>query len=269
MLRCGTGADPNTDYGIRTEDHANRPANSAKISVQGNHMTAGTRFQNNASLTEITTADAAQGGSTHVTDMQDVSHAGSGAIITAAERTAIGTLQTDVSALQGSDLVVQSTTGSASIKIESNTDVQGGHSSLQLFSNSASDGDDRHWKFNTDHGNSDALVLTCESTSFGTKEALRFGPTGAVSFGAGGTGISNVNVAGFQVRKDAWFRETLRTSGDIYLDAGATVRRTDANGDDLLAGGGGSSGPTALFGSGHGASHTLDASVKDVMWPVI
>ena len=130
------------------------------------------------------------------------------------ERTAIGTLQTDVAALQAggsSNLVVQSTTGSASIKIESNTDIAGGHSSLSLFSNSANSAEDRHWKMNTDHGNSDALVLTCESTSFGTKEAFRFGPGGTVAFAAGGNPITST-IQAFRTPGSATLCECRTTS---------------------------------------------------------
>ena len=244
ILNCGTGFDPNTNIGVRVHDHANRPASSQRVAVQGNQMSdVAVRVSNTAGLTEVSTADASGGGgagATHVTDLQDVTHAGSGSIITAAERAQLGTLQSDVTTLQAtqSDLVVRNTTGSASVKIESNTDAQTGKSSLTFFSNSNNDGNDRTWEMRTDAGSSDALVLSCQSTNFGTREAFRFNPAGAVSFGAGGNAITNLNVAGFQVRTSAWFRNTLRTTGDIFLDAGATVRRGDANGEDLLAGGG-------------------------------
>ena len=56
-------------------------------------------------------------------------------------------------------------------------------------------------------------------------------------------------------------------SGDIFLDANCTIRRGDANGEDLLdSGGGGSSGPRALFISGHNASYQLEAHHENVFW---
>jgi hypothetical protein len=62
LLQCGDGGDPNTNIGIRIYDQANRPASSAKVSLQGNHIDATTRIANTANLTEITTADASGGG---------------------------------------------------------------------------------------------------------------------------------------------------------------------------------------------------------------
>jgi hypothetical protein len=204
---------------------------------------------------------------TAVTEMSDMSHAGSGQVITAVERTAIGTLQTDVAALQGgssANLLVNNASGTASITIQSDTDTANASSTLTFFADSNNVNEDRTWTFLTDPGASDGLVLNCVSTGFGTKECMRFNPAGRVSFGAGGNAITNLNVAAFQVREDAWFRSTVRTSGDIYLDPNCTVRRSDANGDDLLAGG--SSGPTSFFYSGHNASYTLTAEHRDVMW---
>ena len=203
---------------------------------------------------------------TAVTDLSDMTNAGSGQVITLVERTAIGTLQTDVAALQaggGANLLVNNSSGTASITIQSDTDTANASSTLTFFADSNTAAEDRTWTFLTDPAESDGLLLKCVTDSFGTKECMRYNPAGQVAFAAGGSAITNFNTADFQVRGSAFFRSTLRTGGDIYLDANCTVRRSDANGDDLL---GGSSGPTAFFYSGHNASYTLGADTKDVMW---
>jgi hypothetical protein len=114
---------------------------------------------------------------TAVTEMSDMSHAGSGQVITAVERTAIGTLQTDVAALQGgssANLLVNNASGTASITIQSDTDTANASSTLTFFADSNNVNEDRTWTFLTDPGASDGLVLNCVSTGFGTKECMRF-----------------------------------------------------------------------------------------------
>ena len=85
---------------------------------------------------------------TAVTDLSDMSHAGSGQVITQVERTAIGTLQTDVTALQGgggANLLVNNSSGTASITIQSDTDTANASSTLTFFADSNNVNEDRTW----------------------------------------------------------------------------------------------------------------------------
>ena len=193
---------------------------------------------------------------TSVTHLSDVTSAGSGVIISTSERTAIGTLQSDVSTLQTdvtalqnsggggggnqTDLTVENASGSASITISSDTDTANAKSVLTFISDSNNNNQDRTWTFHTDPANSDGMILKCETAVHGVKECMRFAPGGMVSFPGGLSPQTNLNIAGFTVRSSAWFRSTLRTSGDILLDSNCTIRRATTGGEDLLAGGGSS-----------------------------
>ena len=86
MVACNQGG-AGAIYGINIKASA-YPQASNKVVIDGNHTDATVKSANANSIPEIATA---AGGITSVVQLNDVTSAGSGAIITGAERTAIGT----------------------------------------------------------------------------------------------------------------------------------------------------------------------------------
>ena len=166
-------------------------------------------------------------------------------------------------------LNIHSTTGSATLSLEANTDVANAKTTIQLKAESATATEDRTYTLATDPGNSDHFVIQCDTNQQGQKEGWRFSPDGRVSFACGLQSITNHNSAGFQVRGSSWLRDTLRVSGavtaedGIILSDGKTITRPD--GTDLLASSGGGSSDIVAVASN--ASETIpDDFTGKIIW---
>jgi len=94
MVACNQGG-AGAIYGINIKASA-YPQASNKVVIDGNHTDATVKSANANSIPEIATA---AGGITSVVQLNDVTSAGSGAIITGAERTAIGANTTAIATL--------------------------------------------------------------------------------------------------------------------------------------------------------------------------
>jgi len=128
-----------------------------------------------------------------------------------------------VSGGSSNPLEIHNATGSASLSLESNTDVAGATTKITMKAESSVATEDRTYELKTDVNNSDHLIITCTTNQNGTKEGFRFSPAGQVSFAGTGSPITNMNAADFQVRMDAWFRSTLKTSGLLTCDLGISI----------------------------------------------
>jgi len=129
----------------------------------------------------------------------------------------------DANASGGSSLSLVNTSGSASLLVESNTDVAGATSSIEIRAESASATQDRKYRIETDEDEGDDLIITCETAANSIQESLRINPAGRISFACGGNPITNLNVSAFQVRLDAWFRDTLKVGGVCTFDESVNI----------------------------------------------
>ena len=185
----------------------------------------------------------------NVTDLADVSNAGSGIIITANERTQISTNQTNITALQnagggggltGNDI---STSSGALTKLElENTGTNGQVEFIMADLDPSGDTQDHQYRFITQSDSIEMHAAFFQNHQNKTEaKAFSIGKNGNINFhGAGANQSTNFNNNNFFVRGTARFANTVQLDQDIYLGNNRTIRRVDANGDDLLAGGGGS-----------------------------
>ena len=129
--------------------------------------------------------------------------------------TDIAQAQTDITTLQnasgGTNLEILNTTGSAFIKITTNTDVADASAGLILRAEASSVTSDREYSLITDPSEGDQLILTCDTATNGLKQGFAFSPAGHVGFACGGNAM-DLNQSPFQVRRGAWFRDTLKVS---------------------------------------------------------
>jgi hypothetical protein len=119
----------------------------------------------------------------------------------------------------GSSLELVSTTGDAFLKVESNTDVSGAKSTIELRAESATATLDRFYRIETDPSQGDDLIITCETAANGVLEGWRFNPGGHVAFACGLAPITNLNAYQFQCKGTAYFRDTFRVlKASTFLD---------------------------------------------------
>ena len=124
-----------------------------------------------------------------------------------------------IAALGGSSLELVSTTGDAFLKVESNTDIGGAKSTIELRAESATATLDRFYRIETDPTQGDDLIITCETNQNGVLEGWRFNPGGHVAFACGLPPITNLNYAQFQVKGTAYFRDTFKVlKASTFLD---------------------------------------------------
>ena len=221
----------------------------------------------------VATLEAAPAAPSEVVQLTDVTSAGSGAIITASERTAIGTLQTDVAALQngggggggltGDD---KATSSGSLTKFElENTGTNGQVEFIMADLDPSGDVQDHQYRFITQ---SDCIEMYAaffqnHAQKFESK-AFSVGKNSNIIFhGNGANQSTNFNSHNFFVRGTARFAQQVDFNDDIVLTTNKTIRNTA--GDDLLASGG-PSGPRALFISGHNAHYNVEPYHEVLLW---
>ena len=220
-----------------------------------------------------------------VTDLNDVTAAGSGVIISANERNQITTNQTniatnasDITALQnaggggGSGLTGNdvSTSTSALTKLElENTGTGGQVEFIMANLDPSGDTQDQQYRFITSTNSVDMYAAFFQNHQNKTEaKAFSVGKNGNINFhGVNQNQSSNFNSHNFFVRGTARFANSIQCDQDIYLGTNRTIKRLDANGEDLLAGGATETNRFDVVENGNiSGDIQLVASDRSVMW---
>jgi hypothetical protein len=261
--------------------HTMVSGNEANIStLQTNLTTEGGRIDaletSTTNLgTRVTTLESLPAAPTTVVQMADVSSAGSGLIITAAERTLLSTHETEITALQnagsggltGND--VSTSSGNKTLLELENTG--NGHVEFVLADlDHAGNNDDHRYRFQTQNSTLDmfAAFYQHHQTNATETKAFTVSQNGNICFfGSGANTSFNAGAQNFQVRGSARF------FGDVLFDNPLTVHNNfnvgDANtsykifvnGSELDTGGG----AKGFFATGHNQTHDLTTE-RSIFW---